>query len=246
MREELVPEADALARALDQPRHVGDDKLPPVGRLDRAEHGLQGRERVVGDLRARVREARRSDDLPAFGRPTRPRRRGASAAARVALVAGGPTSAKRGACRVELTKRALPRPPWPPRASTTRALGCARSAIRSPSSRTCVPIGTRSSTSSPSAPCLRRRGRSAAPGALIQRRRWSAERSRSAGSATRRTSPPSPPSPPSGPPLGTNFSRRKLKPAVAALAGLDVDPCPVVEHGQRGTAGFTRPGCGLR
>ena len=29
--EELVAEADALARALDQPRHVGDDELAAVG-----------------------------------------------------------------------------------------------------------------------------------------------------------------------------------------------------------------------
>ena len=31
MREELVAEADALARTLDQPGHVGDDELAPVG-----------------------------------------------------------------------------------------------------------------------------------------------------------------------------------------------------------------------
>ena len=55
--EELVAEADTLARSLDQPGDVGDDELAPVGRLDRAEHGLQRRERVVGDLRPRVREA---------------------------------------------------------------------------------------------------------------------------------------------------------------------------------------------
>src|SRR5436853_1889666 len=35
------------------------------------------------------------------------------------------------------------------------------------------------------------------------------DRSRRRGSATSTTSPPRPPSPPSGPPLGTNFSRRK-------------------------------------
>ena len=41
VREELVAEADALARALDQPGHVGDDELAAVGRLDRAEHRLR-------------------------------------------------------------------------------------------------------------------------------------------------------------------------------------------------------------
>ena len=39
--EELVAEPDALARALDQPGHVGDDELAPVGRVDRAEHRLR-------------------------------------------------------------------------------------------------------------------------------------------------------------------------------------------------------------
>ena len=35
VREELVPEADALARALDQPGHVRDDELAAVGRTRR-------------------------------------------------------------------------------------------------------------------------------------------------------------------------------------------------------------------
>ena len=54
--EELVPEADALARALDQARHVGDGQLPAVGAVDRAEHRRQRREGVVRDLRLRVRD----------------------------------------------------------------------------------------------------------------------------------------------------------------------------------------------
>src|SRR4051794_5887167 len=58
MREELVPEPDALARAFDEPGDVGDDELAPVRRLDRAEHGRQRRERVLRDLRPRVRDAR--------------------------------------------------------------------------------------------------------------------------------------------------------------------------------------------
>ena len=56
--EELVAEPDAFARTLDQPRHVRDHELPAVGRLDRPEHGLQRRERILGDLRLRVRDAR--------------------------------------------------------------------------------------------------------------------------------------------------------------------------------------------
>ena len=37
--------------------HVGDDELTSVGCLDRAEHRLQGRERIVGDLRPRIRDS---------------------------------------------------------------------------------------------------------------------------------------------------------------------------------------------
>ena len=55
MREELVAEPGTLARALDQPGDVGDHELALV-RLDRAEHRLDRRERVVGDLRLRVRD----------------------------------------------------------------------------------------------------------------------------------------------------------------------------------------------
>src|SRR6478672_3705933 len=85
--------------------------------------------------------------------------------------------------------------------------------MRSPSpDRTCVPTGTCSSLSPPSAPCLRVPRPFSPRPALISRRRRRAERSRSDASAIRMTSPPRPPSPPSGPPLGTNFSRRKLKP----------------------------------
>ena len=69
VREELVAEPDALARALDQARDVGDDELAPVGRLDRAEHRLQRRERVVGDLRPRVRDAREQRRLARVRQP---------------------------------------------------------------------------------------------------------------------------------------------------------------------------------
>ena len=53
-----MPEPDPLARPFDQPGNVCDDELPPVGGLDGAEHGGEGRERVVGDLRPRVRDPR--------------------------------------------------------------------------------------------------------------------------------------------------------------------------------------------
>ena len=152
-----MPEADALARALDQPRHVGDDELTAVRRLDGSEHRRERRERIVGDLRPRIREARDERRLAGVRQPDE---RGVGEQLEPQLdrplLPGQPTSAKRGVCRVGVAKRLLPRPPVPPFATTTRAPGCARSATsRSSSSSTCVPTGTRSTTSSPSAPCER-------------------------------------------------------------------------------------------
>ena len=57
VREELVAEARALRRALDQPRDVGDHELAPLVVLDRADRGLERRERIVRDLGLRAREA---------------------------------------------------------------------------------------------------------------------------------------------------------------------------------------------
>ena len=56
MREELVSEPRALARALDQARDVGDGQLPAVRRVDGAEDRRDRRERVLRDLRLRVRD----------------------------------------------------------------------------------------------------------------------------------------------------------------------------------------------
>ena len=212
MREELVAEPDALARALDQPGHVGDDELPPVGGLDRPEHRRERRERILGDLRPRVRDPRQERrlagvrepdergvgeeleaklDLPFLARPGRPRRSAAS---------GG--SGRRSACC--RGRRCRPSP------TTTRAPGRARSATSSSPSNTCVPTGTGSTASSPRAP-FDSPGRRRLP-PRPARSFWfgrKPERSRRRGSATSTTSPPSPPSPPSGPPRGTYFSRRK-------------------------------------
>ena len=55
--EELVTEAGAVGRALDEPRDVGDGELALLRPVHDAEHGLERRERVVGDLRLRVRDA---------------------------------------------------------------------------------------------------------------------------------------------------------------------------------------------
>ena len=56
MCEELVPEPDALARPFDQAGDVGDRQLPAVGRFHGPEHRLESRERIIGDLRLRVRD----------------------------------------------------------------------------------------------------------------------------------------------------------------------------------------------
>src|SRR5919197_1288474 len=156
----------------------------------------------------------RRDDLPAFGSPTSAASaRSFSRSSSQASSPGSPVSANRGAWRVGVAKRRLPRPPAPPCATSARAPGAARSTTRRPSSsKTCVPTGTCSSTSSPSAPCCcrPRPGPPWPPWNHFSRAKR--ERSRRSGSATTATSPPRPPSPPSGPPLGTCFSRRKLSP----------------------------------
>ena len=94
------------------------------------------------------------EDLPALGSPTRPT--SASSLSRSSIQRsspGSPFSANRGACRVGVAKRLLPRPPAPPRATTTRVPGTTRS-WTVPSSRvTCVPGGTLTSSVAPSAPC---------------------------------------------------------------------------------------------
>ena len=55
-------------RALDQPRDVGDHELAVVG-VDRAQHRLQRRERVGGDLRLRARHPRQQRGLARVGQP---------------------------------------------------------------------------------------------------------------------------------------------------------------------------------
>ena len=64
VREELVAEARTLGGTLDQPRNVRDDELGAVRRVDRPEHRLERRERVVGDLRLRIGDPREQRRLP--------------------------------------------------------------------------------------------------------------------------------------------------------------------------------------
>jgi hypothetical protein len=53
-----VTEPDSLARTFDQARHVGNGQLTgSVRGIDRAEDRRERRERIVGDLRLRIRDA---------------------------------------------------------------------------------------------------------------------------------------------------------------------------------------------
>ena len=55
--EELVAEAGTVGRALDEPRDVGDGELSLLRPVHDSEHGLERRERIVRDLRLRIRDA---------------------------------------------------------------------------------------------------------------------------------------------------------------------------------------------
>ena len=206
-----MPEADALARPLDQPGHVRDGQLRAVWRLDRAEHRLERRERVVGDLRRRVRDAPEEGRLAGVGRP-------ASAASATSLrrsssvrsAPGSPVSAKRGAWRVGVAKRGVAasaarrrarRRPRRPAARGRRRARRPRSDLRADRHGELDGVAVGAVPAAATAVAARRRGDT--------RRPRSDERSRSEASATSATSPPRPPSPPSGPPFGTYFSRRK-------------------------------------
>src|SRR3954465_8407585 len=121
---------------------------------------------------------------------------------------GSPSSAKPGALRRGLASAALPRPPLPPAASTTRVPAPTRSATTSPSTETTVPSGTPSTRSSPRAPLRLLPAPGRPVPALWCGRWWKSRRVCTLGGNSRTTSPPSPPLPPSGPPSGLNFSRR--------------------------------------
>ena len=161
MREELVTEAGAVRGALDEPRDVGDRELARVRAFDGSEHRLDRRERVVGDLRLRVRDAAEERRL---ARVREPGERGVDdeleAQREVGLVTWKP--GLREAWRLPGRRREarVAAPARRPARRRTRVPGDVRSATSRPSaSSTCVPTGTRISTFSPSAPCFRLRGR---------------------------------------------------------------------------------------
>src|SRR3954470_5702333 len=148
------------------------------------------------------------DDLPADGKPTRPTSAMLlSSSTTSTLSPGSPSSAKPGALRRELASAALPSPPLPPWAMTTRVPAPIRSATTSPSMLTTVPGGTRSTRSSPRPPFLKSPAACLPLPAFWCGAWWKSSRVCTLGSTSRTTSPPSPPLPPSGPPSGLNFSR---------------------------------------
>ena len=215
VREELVPEPDALARALDQAGHVGDGQLAAVGPVDRAEHGRERRERVVGHLWLRVRDAAQQRRLAGVRQPGQ-RRVGDQLELQLELarLTGEPRlgeprrlSRRRGEARVPAAA-----------AAAARGDDRARAGMGEVGDEAAVLEDLRPDRHAqldvvPSAPCLR------VPRPLPPRSRPDTRSCREAttgraslASATSTTSPPRPPSPPSGPPFGTYFSRRKLSP----------------------------------
>src|SRR3990172_5289491 len=118
----------------------------------------------------------------------------------------------RGALYSALANQVFPRPPKPPRATTTVLPASSRSATSSPlaTACTCVPTGTRSTASSPRRPCFPDPCPCCPRSTRCTLFRPISLSVRTDRSATSTTLPPLPPSPPSGPPRGTYFSRRKL------------------------------------
>ena len=176
-----------------------------------AEVRHERRERVVGDLRlGRARPPRSASTCPRSGSRRARRRRAASARAGASASSPySPCSANDGARRAFERKRALPRPPLPPRAASQRSPSATRSASSSPSERgRPCPRVRRSTRSAPAEPCFFLPEPCVPDVAL--RCGWSRNASSDATLrfARSQTSPPLPPSPPSGPPCGTCASRR--------------------------------------
>ena len=130
VREELRAQAVSLVRAFDQARDVGHDERPVIAQLHDAEVRRQRRERVVGDLRPRRRKCAKSAcSCRRWGsRPVRRRPAASAAAAACGSRRAVPAQCRRGARLVDGREAELPRPPWPPRATSTRSPTAVRSA----------------------------------------------------------------------------------------------------------------------
>ena len=186
---------------------------------------------ILGDLRPRVRDARQQRRLAGV-RQADERRVGEQLQVQldVALLARHADLREARHLPRRADEARVAAPAAARLASTTRALGCARSAIRSSPSNTCVPTGTRTSTSSPSAPCLRAPRPLPPFVASIHRRRCSADRSRRSASATRSDVAAVAAVAAVGAALRHVLLAPERQPAVAAAAGLHVDLGAVVEH----------------
>ena len=233
VRQERVPEPDAVGGALEQAGDVGDGELPQVVQLDRAELGRERRERVVGDLRRRVRDAAQERRLAgvreAEQRGVADHLEAQLELGRLALLAD-----LRGARRLADGRREAP--VAAPAAAAARDHD-ARPGVREVGDRQVAARRRRPACRAARARSRRRRRRRScrrpAPCTPRWPRRWrrkrNAERSRMSGSASSTTSPPSPPSPPSGPPLGTNFSRRNETQPSPPRPACDDDGRAIVE-----------------
>ena len=226
----------AAVRALDEPRDVGHDEC--AGRRSRrhdAQVRHQGREGVVGDLRAwppRWREM--SVDLPAFGRPMIPTSaRSLSSRASLRSSPVRPGLANRGACGSGSRSARCPGRRCRPWRGRTRSSGATRSASCLPlsTSVTIEPSGTRSiQVVSRLAVPVGAHAVLAALGAVVSSGGGDGRACCSEGSATGQTDAAVPPSPPEGPPARHELLAAERDAAVAAVAGLDVDLSGVDEH----------------
>jgi hypothetical protein len=72
MAEELIAQAAPFGGAFDQAGNVGDDEFMPVD-ADHAQVGMQRGERVIGDLRPRVRDGGEEGRFPGIRQAQQPR-----------------------------------------------------------------------------------------------------------------------------------------------------------------------------
>ena len=232
VREEVVPEAGAVAGALDQPGDVGDHELAVVG-VERAEHRLERGERVGGDLRrARASCRASSEDLPAFGSPTSPTSASSLRCSSTRPSSpGSPCSASRGAWRVGADELLVAAPAGAARGDRDLLAGAHEVVAGAvPLGRPACRAARATISGSPSAPwrwapwpCPPRSARKCArrlEGLQVAQRVVAAQDHVAAAAAVAAVRPA----------LGHVRLAPERQAAVAAAAGADLDPGPVSEH----------------